>query len=291
MLMSNTPGAPYITTCPIGCTAALTDTSLQLREGPLRRCSGCGQLLSSASEARYSETMAQFDDSAFNVTTGRAQSRRDAVAQRRLARISALLGQPPRNIRLCDVGCSRGQFVAAAIAEGFSAEGVEPAPQIAQAARDAGLPVRTGLLEDQQYSDASFDALTLFEVVEHLRLPLPLLAECRRVLKPGGILLISTGNAASWTAAAMGARWDYFDMARDGGHVSFFNPRSMARLAAKAGFEVAGIDTARVKFHDRENTPRWRYAAGKLLAEALNLPARLAGRGHDMLAWLRKPAQ
>lgn len=287
--MNNT-GAPYVTTCPVGCKSTLADTTLRLREGPLRRCSSCGQLLSSASAARYDETMAQFDDSAFNLTTGRAQARRDAVAGRRLARIAALLGKSPPDIRLCDVGCSRGQFLAAAITAGFSAEGVEPAPQIAQAARDAGLPVRTGLLEDQQYADASFDALTLFEVVEHLRAPLPLLAECRRVLKPGGILLISTGNAASWTAAAMSARWDYFDMARDGGHISFFNPRSMALLAAKAGFAVEHIDTARVKFHDRENTPRWRYAAGKLLAEALNLPARLAGRGHDMLAWLRKPA-
>lgn len=288
--MNNT-GAPYVTSCPVGCTTTLADTALRLREGPLRRCSSCGQLLSSASEARYSETMAQFDDSAFNLTTGHAQARRDAVAGRRLARIAALLGKSPSDIRLCDVGCSRGQFLAAAITAGFSAEGVEPAPQIAQAARDAGLPVRTGLLEDQQYADVSFDALTLFEVVEHLRAPLPLLAECRRVLKPGGILLISTGNAASWTAAAMGAHWDYFDMARDGGHISFFNPRSMALLAAKAGFAVEHIDTARVKFHDRENTPRWRYAAGKLLAEALNLPARLAGRGHDMLAWLRKPAR
>ncbi|MGE0557684.1 MAG: class I SAM-dependent methyltransferase, partial [Burkholderiales bacterium] len=157
-------------------------------------------------------------------------------------------------------------------------------------ARDTGLPVRTGLLEDQRFADATFDALTLFEVVEHLRTPLPLLTECRRVLKPGGILLISTGNAASWTAAVMGAGWDYFDMSRDGGHISFFNPRSMAALAANAGFSVVRIDTARVKFHDRENTQRWRYALGKLAAEALNLPARLAGRGHDMLAWLRKPA-
>jgi SAM-dependent methyltransferase len=119
---------------------------------------------------------------------------------------------------------------------------------------------------------------------------LPLLAECRRILKPGGILLVSTANAESWTAAAMGAHWDYFDMERDGGHISFYNPRSIAKVAANAGFEVARVDTARVKFHDKENTPRWRYVLGKLTAEALNLPARLAGRGHDMLAYLRKPS-
>ena len=67
-------------------------------------------------------------------------------------------------------------------------------------------------------------------------------------------------------------------------------PLSMAKLATNAGFEVARIDTVRVKFHDKENTPRWCYALGKLAAEILNLPAQLSSRGHDMLAYLRKPS-
>lgn len=280
----------YITACPVGCHAALIDTRLTVSEGALRRCAGCGQLLSRTDEVRYQKTLALFDAGEFNLIEGRALGRRDAVAQRRIARIARLLGKPHRDIRLCDVGCSRGQFVAAALAAGCNAEGVEPAPQIAQIAHDAGLPVRTGLLEDQKFPDSTFDALTLFEVVEHLRAPLPLLAECRRVLKPGGILLISTGNAASWTTAAMGAHWDYFDMALDGGHISFFNPRSMALLAGNSGFQVERIDTTRVKFADKGNTTRWRYVLGKLVAETLNLPARLTGRGHDMLAYLRKPS-
>jgi SAM-dependent methyltransferase len=281
---------PYVVSCPVGCHAPLQDTAIRVAEGALRRCSGCGQLLSRASEARYSETMAQFNAAGFNAPQGRELERRQAVARQRLARIATLLNKSPRDIHVVDVGCSRGQFVAAAIAAGYQAEGVEPAPRIAEAARAAGVPVRTGLLEEQGYADNSLDALTLFEVIEHLRTPLPLLAECRRVLKPGGILLVSTANAESWTAAAMEARWDYFDMERDGGHISFYNPRSIAQIAANAGFEVARVDTARVKFHDKENTPRWRYVLGKLAAEALNLPARLTGRGHDMLAYLRKPA-
>ena len=134
---------------------------------------------------------------------------------------------------------------------------------------------------------ASFDAITLFEVIEHLKHPLPLLIECRRVLRPGGLLLISTGNTASWTAAAMRERWDYFHIARDGGHISFYNPRSVALLAARAGFTVERIVTTRVKFYEKTDVARWRYVTAKLLAEMLNLPAQLAGRGHDMLVYLR----
>lgn len=279
----------YIAACPVGCTAPLQVTDLVLPEGPLRRCPECGQLASQASAARYQETMTQFDQADFNQPVGRELERRNQVAGRRLRRIAALLGKSPQSIRLVDVGCSRGQFVAAAAALGFQAEGVEPAPQIAAAARAAGLRVHQGLLEEQDFPDAAFDALTLFEVVEHLRQPLELLRECRRVLRPGGVLVISTGNTASWTVAAMRARWDYFDIARDGGHISFFNPASLRRLAQNSGFEIARIDTARVRFHDKAATPRPLYLAGKLVAELLNMPARLLGRGHDMTAYLRRP--
>jgi 2-polyprenyl-3-methyl-5-hydroxy-6-metoxy-1,4-benzoquinol methylase len=288
----NTNAAPqqgsYITACPVGCAAPLTVTDLVLPEGPLRRCRDCGQFVSAADEQRYWDTMATFNAPGFNQPGPPELARRSRVAQRRLHKVAALLDQTPAASRILDVGCSRGQFVAFAHDCGFTAEGVEPAPDIAAAARATGLKVHTGLLEEQKFPDASFDTLTLFEVVEHLREPLPLLRECRRVLKPRGILLISTGNAASWTVAAMGARWDYFHIEKDGGHVSFFNPRSMERLAANTGFAVEHIETARVKFHEKGEVAPLVYTLGKLAAELLNVPARLAGRGHDMLAYLRR---
>ena len=278
----------YLTNCPIGCAAPLEVTALVLPEGALCRCSGCGQLLSAASEARYWETMATFNAPDFNQPSPGEIERRRKIAGRRLQRLSQLLGKLPAEIRLVDVGCSRGQFVGFAAEAGFAAEGVEPAPDIAAAARALGLNVRTGLLEEQAYPDATFDAASLFEVVEHLRDPLLLMRECRRILKPGGTLLISTGNAASWTVAAIGARWDYFHIEKDGGHVSFFNPQSIATLAHNSGFEVERIETARVKFHEKGEVSRPIYAAGKVVAELLNWPARLLGRGHDMLAYLRR---
>ena len=278
----------YVTSCPVGCTAPLVPAEYRLPEGVLRRCSGCGQLLSAVDEKRYWETMATFNAPGFNQPPAHEVQRRRSVANRRLQTLTRLLGKPPAETRVVDIGCSRGQFVGFAGEAGFQAEGVEPAPDIAAAARALGLNVRTGLLEEQRFDDATFDAASLFEVVEHLREPLPLLKECRRILKPGGVLLISTGNAASWTVAAMGARWDYFHIEKDGGHISFFNPASIGIMADNAGFSVERIETARVKFHEKGDASAMTYQLGKLAAELLNVPARYAQRGHDMLAYLRR---
>lgn len=284
------PLQPYITMCPVGCNASLTLTGIDLPEGRLRRCGECGQLLSKIDEGAYWRSMQQFDQQEFNVVPATELKRRFSIASRRLNTISTLLKQSPSAIRVLDVGCSRGNFLAAGTRLGFQMEGVEPAATVAAAAQAAGHKVHVGLLEQLGLPPASFDAITLFEVIEHLKQPLPLLSACHRVLKPGGLLVLSTGNTASWTAAAMRERWDYFHIARDGGHISFYNPGSVALLAARSGYTVERIATARVKFYEKTDVARWRYITGKLLAEMLNLPAQLAGRGHDMLVYLRARA-
>ena len=278
----------YVTACPIGCTAPIALSNYVLPEGALRRCTGCGQLMSAVDEKRYWETMATFNAPGFNRPSAHEVARRWSVAKRRLDTVTHLRGTLKTDARWVDIGCSRGQFVEFAARAGYVAEGVEPAADIAEAARAAGLTVRTGLLEEQHYPDATFDGASIFEVVEHLREPLPLLREVHRILKPGGMLLVSTGNAASWSVAALGARWDYFHIEKDGGHISFFNPGTITLMAERAGFQVRRIDTARVKFHEREETSPLVYTLGKVVAELLNWPARLVGRGHDMLAYLQR---
>lgn len=278
----------YLETCPVGCVAPLETTSCLLPEGPLLRCTACGQLLSQCSEARYWESMQEFDDPQGTLPDARSVERRFRRSKKFLDRIAQLLQRPPAKIRLLDVGCSSGAFLGAAVRLGYAAEGVEPAPRAAATAQAAGLKVRQGLLHEAGYADGQFDAVTLFEVIEHLKQPLELLAECRRILRPGGILLVGTGNAASWSMAAMGAEWEYLSIARHGGHVSFFTPVSLEKLARRAGFSVAAVRTRGVRFCDRNGCSGVLYSLAKVAGELANPLAMLLDRGGDMAVYLRR---
>lgn len=281
-------GERFITHCPVGCGAPLIASQLDLPEGPLLRCTACGQLVSQCSEVAYHAALAKWDTAAGTLPDVRSVRRHASVSRRRLRTLRSVLGNRASTVRLLDVGCSSGAFLMAARAVGMDAEGVEISPEASDAARRAGFRVHTGLLADARFPDASFDAIALIELLEHLREPRALLAECRRVLRPGGVVMATTPNGASWTARAMGARWDVFSLPGMGGHVSFFNPGSLKLLAARAGFEVARLETRQVRLAEKGQYPGAVYRLAKVLASALDLPSRLAGTGHNLTLYARR---
>jgi SAM-dependent methyltransferase len=205
-----------------------------------------------------------------------------------LAQISRLLGTAPSATKLLDVGCSSGAFLGSALQLGYVAEGVEPAPRAAATAQSRGLKVFNGLLHEARFDTASFDAVSLLEVIEHLKEPLPVLQECARLLRPGGVLLIGTGNTDSWQASAFGPKWDYLQIDRHGGHVSFFNQTSLEMLSKQAGLSVAAIKTRGLRFSDRSTRRDPVYTLQKIAAELLTPLAQALDKGCDMAMYLRK---
>src|SRR5208283_4697550 len=95
-------------------------------------------------------------------------------------------------------GCGDGRFLALMRDAGWDVYGIEPDPVAAKVAqRELGTSVTVGALEDAGFPDEAFDAVTLSHVIEHVHDPVALLAECRRVLKPDGSVVIVTPNIRS----------------------------------------------------------------------------------------------
>ncbi len=275
--------------CPVGCADTLADTSIVLPEGPLRRCPACGQLVSQMTATAYAGSMKEFDTPRGTLPTSRTQRRHDARAAKLFGMVKTLLRpESGTGARLLDIGCSSGALLRSARTHGFDAEGVEPAAQAAEFAQSAGLKVFHGYLEEARFPASSFDAVTLMEVIEHLPDPSALLREVWRILKPNGVLVVGTGNGASWTVRLVGARWGYFQVAEHGGHISFFNPLSLALLARRCGFDVERSETRRVSLAERKEAGYVSYRLLRVMTEVLAMPARLFGGGHDMLVFLRK---
>ncbi len=267
----------------------LIETDVELKEGNLLKCAACGHLVSQIRESAYVAALVKFDSETGTLPPASSQRRHDQRAVRLFNRIRAMLQlRHEENTRLLDVGCSTGALLMSALREGIDAEGVEPAERAARSAQAAGLRVFLGTLAAAAYPAGSFHAVTLMEVIEHLRDPGSLLTEVRRILSPGGVLVVGTGNASSWTVALMGGRWDYLQVEPFGGHVSFFTLCSISRLAERCGFHVERLETQRVRFFESHQASPFVYRTLKVLAEILNVPASLLQKGHDMLVFLRK---
>jgi 2-polyprenyl-3-methyl-5-hydroxy-6-metoxy-1,4-benzoquinol methylase len=145
---------------------------------------------------------------------------------------------PPKpGRRLLDVGCHIGVFVEIAARHGWDAWGVEPSHWAASQARAAGLQVVEGTMATTGFDDASFDVITLWDVIEHLEYPSAELGQVQRLLKPGGLLVAHTMDLDSLFARLMGRRWPWLmEM-----HLYYFTRQTLTLLMEKAGFEVLAI--------------------------------------------------
>lgn len=145
-------------------------------------------------------------------------------AGRKLDHVRSIVPEPGR---LLDFGAGSGAFVRACLDAGIDAVGVEQSESaIARALEFYGVRLLDSVPRE------SFDAITLWDVVEHLRDPAALLAELRACLNPEGALFMTTGNFENWRRIADGDRWGLYLL----DHHYYFTPVSLAETARRAGY-------------------------------------------------------
>ncbi len=137
-----------------------------------------------------------------------------------------------------DLGCSVGYVLEAARRVGLRGVGLDTSPFAVQACRERGYEAQEGTLEALPFADGSFDVVTAKHVLEHTERPLPSLAEIRRVLRPGGVLLVIVPDADHWKRHLLLRRGGFFRPERAGWqHHVYYEDRHLADACARAGLE------------------------------------------------------
>jgi SAM-dependent methyltransferase len=124
---------------------------------------------------------------------------------------------------------------------GWDVQGVEPDPRAAVLARDAyKLPVLIGTLQEARLPEASFDAITMSHVIEHVPDPWLLLKECCRLLKEDGRLVLLTPNIRSLGHRLFRRSWLNLDPPR---HLQLFSIKTLRRAARQTGLVIKTLRT------------------------------------------------
>lgn len=254
--------------CPV-CHAADIEPHLGIDGCPLAHCPQCHLVFAGAEP--HDEQLDQLYGK--NYFDGSPVGYRDYIgeesAHRRQARryTRRLQRWHKTQGRLLDVGCAAGFFLDEARREGWQVQGCEVSAFAADhAVTTLGLPVAIGPFLSADLPEGAWDAITLFNVFEHLAQPTAVVAKLHRLLAPGGIVIIETWNTRSWTARLFGASWHQYQPE--------YVPYYYSPPALQALF--------------RE--PHWRFLSMRITLKWISLKRGLDILEHKLGSGFRKPA-
>lgn len=266
----------------------------------LVRCPQCGLVFQDPQPSDADLQRTYYHDPAFTAALfGSYRELTLEQARQKLDLLESLVGSLAPG-RALDVGCSSGAWLEVSADRGWHATGIEPGAETARAARERGLDVRSGTLEQvaPQLDERGFDLISFWDVLEHVRDPRRELAVAARLLAPGGVLALTMPNEAGWyprvTYRVLARRtgvWEYPELPA---HLYDFNPATISRLLRSSGYRPLGIRTWPVPYSYYRSTslsgpalgPGARGLGLRLAFGALRLGvypvARLFGRSNYM---------
>jgi len=218
-----------MTPADLACTTAILATY-----DTIVRCLSCG-LLYTCPRPSDADILGNYREVA---DTGFLAERhgRELTYRRLLRGIDSVTGG--KRGRLLDVGCAMGFFPVEARAAGWEVEGIEPSKWAAEyATREFGVSVQVGSVAQAKLEPSSFDAITVWDVVEHLVNPVEDFRKLAGALKPGGLLSFSTHSIASPAARLLGKRYPFLMSM----HITHFSSRTTRLLCEKAGLKQVRV--------------------------------------------------
>jgi 2-polyprenyl-3-methyl-5-hydroxy-6-metoxy-1,4-benzoquinol methylase len=197
-------------------------------------CKGCG-LIYQNPRPNFSE-MNQHYPKTYEVFSKGTENKKSFLFDYGMEKRSKLITEEITGGKLLDIGCANGTFLLwMKQKKGFEVFGVEISEHASKYARDLGLTVITGTLNDAKFQNNYFDIITMWDVLEHFHNPLDTLIEANRILKPGGIVVIRVPNHHSIDSRLFGRYWAGYDAPR---HLYVFNNKTITSILSKSKFKI-----------------------------------------------------
>jgi 2-polyprenyl-3-methyl-5-hydroxy-6-metoxy-1,4-benzoquinol methylase len=198
-------------------------------------CTNCGLIFqkvlpSMRMMSEYAET--QYDSGSYREYVGAAALKYETFRQR-----MALIKKRIQSGRLLDAGCSSGFFMEVALQNGFDAYGIEMSSNAISFAKDVVRGRITqgdvNMLGEGGDNSHSYDVVVAFDIIEHTHDPLIFLQNAKRLIRPGGCLVLSTPNTGHYLRFIMGSRWPMLQPMQ---HTYLFSKKAIGRALEITGY-------------------------------------------------------
>ena len=136
---------------------------------------------------------------------------------------------------MLDVGAGTGVFVKAMLEHGWQVTGLEPDADARKVAKEVYGASLSPIEDFYKLPDNSYDAITMWHVLEHVHDLAGYMVQLKKLLKPGGCLFIAVPNYTSYDAERYKDYWAAYDVPR---HLYHFSPQSMKKLLEKNGLKL-----------------------------------------------------
>lgn len=249
-----------------GCSNCSDYTDNMTKEGhyPIVRCTACGIHYAFPRDSRGTlERMYRNGPAVSYMRESRGRLRKFRREARWMRDVYGAKGN------LLEVGCATGLFLKAAAEVGFRVEGCDPWVDASRIATGQfGDRIRNAPFRVDDYQSASYDAVVMWGVLEHVWEPVQLIQDCNKLLAHGGCLAISSPDVSSLSRRILRGRWQFFERA----HLTYFDPDTISNLLRRAGFGdivIRGNRNIYSLSYLAEYTAKWNPKFSRLLKSAV----------------------
>ncbi len=270
-----------IMSCPLCGSGSASITQWMQKDGcELFRCAACTVgfrwPVPSASDVSKLYEAEYFNDSEGDLRgTGYLDYISDESCHRRNARrrLHALHLMMAGHGRLLDVGSAAGFFVDEASRNGWQAEGIDLSKEMSEYGRQKlALPIVHGAFLETNFAKGQFDAISMWDYLEHTREPLRELTHAHELLRSGGLLTLSTGDLSSFIARMSGKHWHLLTPRH---HFFYFTLLSIRKTLEGAGFSDISITHPSAVYSLRYLLHKARIPFGKFVPRGWCIPLNL----------------